>query len=78
MTSVQQIEQIVRIARELHRDIATGEEARKIYQIGEYWSSADETLSRLAFRRIANQDSAVFRFSEPLLPKLVSQAGSKA
>jgi uncharacterized protein (DUF849 family) len=49
MTSVQQVEQIVRIARELNRDIANSEEARRIYQIGEYWGSADETLSRLGY-----------------------------
>jgi len=47
ITSVRQIEQIVRIAKELNRNIATCDEARKIYQIGEYWGSADETLSRL-------------------------------
>jgi hypothetical protein len=34
MTSVQQIEQMVRIAREIGRDVATGPEAREIYQIG--------------------------------------------
>jgi uncharacterized protein (DUF849 family) len=49
MTSVQQIEQNVRISRELNRDIANAEEARRIYQIGEYWGSADETLSRLGY-----------------------------
>ena len=32
MTSVQQIEQLVRIARELGREVATGKEAREIYQ----------------------------------------------
>jgi uncharacterized protein (DUF849 family) len=46
-TSVQQIEQMVRIARELNRDIATGEDARRIYQIGTQWKSADETLNAL-------------------------------
>ena len=47
MTSVQQIEQMVRIARELGREVATGEEARAIYQIGEQYKSADETLAKL-------------------------------
>lgn len=46
-TSVQQIEKMVRIARELNRDIATGEDAHRIYQIGTRWASADETLERL-------------------------------
>jgi uncharacterized protein (DUF849 family) len=47
ITSVQQVEQMVRIARELGRDVATGDEAKQVYQIGTYWSSADETLERL-------------------------------
>lgn len=47
ITSVQQVEQIVRIADELGRDIATPQEARRIYRIGEYWSGADETLDYL-------------------------------
>lgn len=47
MTSVQQVEQMVRIARELHREVATGDEARRIYQIGTHYASADETLRQL-------------------------------
>ena len=35
-TSVQQVEQLVRIATELGREVATGKEARDIYRIGEY------------------------------------------
>ncbi|WER50902.1 3-keto-5-aminohexanoate cleavage protein [Cupriavidus sp. WKF15] len=46
-TSVQQIETMVRIARELHREVATGEDAHRIYQTGTFWNSADETLARL-------------------------------
>ncbi|MHA7685283.1 beta-keto acid cleavage family enzyme [Cupriavidus sp. PET2-C1] len=46
-TSVQQIEKMVRIARELNREVATGEDAHRIYQTGTYWNSADETLARL-------------------------------
>lgn len=45
--SVQQIEKMVRIARELNRDVATGEDAHRIYQIGARWGSVDETLMRL-------------------------------
>ena len=45
-TSVQQIERLVRISHELFRPIATGEEARRIYKIGEFYSSIDETLER--------------------------------
>ncbi|MFX1766395.1 3-keto-5-aminohexanoate cleavage protein [Paraburkholderia sp. A1RI-2L] len=47
MTSVQQVEQMVRIARELHRDVATGKDARRIYRIGEHYTRVDETLGAL-------------------------------
>ncbi len=46
-TSVQQIEKMVRIARELNREVATGEDAHRIYQIGTQWKSAGETLQQL-------------------------------
>jgi uncharacterized protein (DUF849 family) len=49
MTSVQQIEQMVRIARELHREVATGEQAEQIYQIGTHYRNADETLAKLGY-----------------------------
>jgi uncharacterized protein (DUF849 family) len=47
MSSVRQIEQIVRIAGELGREVATAEEARGIYRIGEQYNSTEETLARL-------------------------------
>ena len=46
ITSVQQIEQLVRIAKELGRDVATANEAREIYKIGVQYNSVDETLAR--------------------------------
>lgn len=46
-TSVQQIERMVRIARELGREVANGDEARAIYQIGASYGSSAETLARL-------------------------------
>ena len=49
MGSVKQIEQLVRISREVGREIANGDEARKIYRIGEFYGSADETLARNGF-----------------------------
>ena len=49
ITSVAQIEQLVRIARELDRDVATGKEAREIYKLDEHWGSADETLAKLGY-----------------------------
>jgi uncharacterized protein (DUF849 family) len=47
MTSVEQVEQMVRIARELNREVATGKEARAIFRIGETYRSTEETLSKL-------------------------------
>jgi uncharacterized protein (DUF849 family) len=49
MSSVQQIEQLVRISREFGREIADGKEARRIYRIGEFYKNADETLARNGF-----------------------------
>lgn len=43
-TSVQQIEQTVRVAHELGREIATGKQAREIYRIGVQYQSIEETL----------------------------------
>ncbi|MES2148925.1 MAG: 3-keto-5-aminohexanoate cleavage protein [Pseudomonadota bacterium] len=63
-TSVQQIEQMVRIARELNRDIATGDDARRIYQIGKRYASVDETLATLGMapNRLAGERG--FRLSQ--------------
>ncbi len=44
-----QIEQLVRIAEELGRDVATGKEAREIYKLDEHCGSADETLAKIGF-----------------------------
>jgi uncharacterized protein (DUF849 family) len=44
-TSVAQVEHLVRIARELGREVASGEEAHRIYKIGEQYRDADETLA---------------------------------
>lgn len=49
MSSVKQVEQLVRISRELHREVATGEQAKQIYKIGEHYNSADETLARMGY-----------------------------
>ncbi|ALI03425.1 1-(5-phosphoribosyl)-5-[(5-phosphoribosylamino)methylideneamino] imidazole-4-carboxamide isomerase [Pseudomonas sp. FW306-02-F02-AA] len=43
-SSVQQIEQTVRVAHELGREIASGKEAREIYRIGVQYQSIEETL----------------------------------
>jgi len=49
MSSVKQIEQLARMSREFGREVANGKEARKIYRIGEFYKSADETLARNGF-----------------------------
>jgi uncharacterized protein (DUF849 family) len=49
MSSVEQIEQLVRISREFGRGIANTEEARSIYRIGTFYASADETLAANGF-----------------------------
>ncbi|MDA3649691.1 3-keto-5-aminohexanoate cleavage protein [Saccharopolyspora indica] len=48
-TSVEQIQQLVRIAGELGREVATGKEAREIYRIGETYADAEETLAKVGF-----------------------------
>ena len=49
MTSVQQVEQLVRISNEFGRGIASGQDARRIYRLGEFYKSADETLAANGF-----------------------------
>ncbi len=49
MSSVAQVEQLVRISREFGREIATGKEAKRIYRIGEFYQSTDETLAKNGF-----------------------------
>jgi uncharacterized protein (DUF849 family) len=49
ISSVKQVEKLVRISRELHRDIATGDDARRIYKIGVFYNSIDETLAKNGF-----------------------------
>jgi uncharacterized protein (DUF849 family) len=46
-TSVQQVEQVVRMARELGRDVATADDTRRIMKIGTWYDSAEETLAAL-------------------------------
>jgi uncharacterized protein (DUF849 family) len=49
MTSVQQVEQMVQTSRLLGREVANGDDARRIYRIGEAYRNADETLARLGY-----------------------------
>ena len=47
--SVAQIEQLVRIAREFGRDIATAHEARQLCKIGVFYDTVEETLAASGF-----------------------------
>ena len=49
MSTVRQIEQLVRISREFGRPIATGKEARNICKIGVFYDSTEETLAQNGF-----------------------------
>jgi uncharacterized protein (DUF849 family) len=49
MSSVEQIEQLVRIANEFGRDVADAREARAIYKLGTFYADADETLAANGF-----------------------------
>jgi len=49
MTTVQQIEQLVRVAREFGRPIATGRQAREICKIGVFYATVEETLAANGF-----------------------------
>lgn len=49
MTSVEQIEQLVRIANEIGRPVANGKEAREILKIGVFYDTVEETLAANGF-----------------------------
>jgi uncharacterized protein (DUF849 family) len=62
ITSVQQVEQVVRIAKELGREVATAKEARDIYRIGETYDSVEETIARLGYAPNRQQGQLGFTF----------------
>jgi len=49
MSTVRQVEQLVRISREFGREIASGKEAKRICRIGEFYGDVDETLAANGF-----------------------------
>ena len=49
MSTVQQIEQLVRVAKEFGRPIATGQQAREICKIGVFYDTVEETLAANGF-----------------------------
>ena len=66
MTSVQQIEQMVRISEEIGRDVASGPDAKRIYQIGSWYQSADETLRKLGMppdRRAGQRGNPMWEYA---------------
>lgn len=49
MSTVEQIEQLVRVSREFGREIATGKEAREILKIGVFYDTVEESLAANGF-----------------------------
>ena len=49
MSTVEQIEQLVRISREFGREIATGKEARELLKIGVFYDTVEESLAANGF-----------------------------
>jgi uncharacterized protein (DUF849 family) len=49
MSTVKQIEQLVRMSREFGREVATGKEAREILKIGVFYDTVEETLAANGF-----------------------------
>jgi uncharacterized protein (DUF849 family) len=49
MSTVKQIEQLVRISREFGREVANGKEAREILKIGVFYDTVEETLAANGF-----------------------------
>src|SRR5215471_17106923 len=49
MSTVKQIEQLVRMSREFGREVATGKEAREICKIGVFYDTVEETLAANGF-----------------------------
>jgi beta-keto acid cleavage enzyme len=63
MSTVRQIEQLVRISREFGREIASGKDARRICKIGVFYDSVEQTLAENGFapNRPSRRDSLVRR-----------------
>ncbi len=49
MSTVRQIEQLVRLSREFGREVATGKQAREILKIGVFYDTVEETLAANGF-----------------------------
>jgi uncharacterized protein (DUF849 family) len=64
LTSVQMIEKHVRMAKELGRKIATGDDARRILKIGVWYDSVEETLFNLGLPPNRKKDQEGFLLYE--------------
>jgi uncharacterized protein (DUF849 family) len=49
MSTVRQVEQLVRISREFGRPVANGKEAKRLCRIGEFYKTVDESLAANGF-----------------------------
>jgi hypothetical protein len=47
ITSVQQVDQVVRLAQELKRPVATGRQAQEMLKLGVWYQNVEETLNAL-------------------------------
>jgi beta-keto acid cleavage enzyme len=65
VTSVQMIEKNARIARELGREIATADDARRIMKIGTWYNTVEETFSISACHRTAAKARRGFSSTTP-------------
>jgi uncharacterized protein (DUF849 family) len=64
MGTVKQIEQLVRISREVGREVANGKEAKKILKIDTFYNSIEETLAKNGFAPNRNTTSALQQAAE--------------
>jgi hypothetical protein len=49
VSTVRQVEQLVRLSREFGREVANGREAHRICKIGVFYESVEETLAKNGF-----------------------------
>jgi uncharacterized protein (DUF849 family) len=64
MSTVKQIEQLVRISREVGREVANGKEAKKILKIDTFYNSIEETLAKNGFAPNRKTTSALQQAAE--------------
>ena len=78
MPTVKQIEKLVRISRELGREIATPDQAREIHKIGTWYNSVEETLFNLGLppnRQADQQGFQVYPSAQRAAPRPTGSDG---